>query len=464
MKNKRGWIFSEFESVIRSLEGIAEVLILVTAFCFLFHFAYSDIFTAYSGLGRQMLIYEYAFLIVVLFRACESFAYGEKKATDIMTAQAVSMTIINVVLYVQLCAMVDEVLHVYPMLILLLLDFIVLFICVYVFTVIYHSCNVPHRMLMVYGDPNTLTLKFKMDSRADRYKIEKIISEQQEISEILRTINGFDAVVLSGISQNLRAQILKYCYERRIRVYIVPDISDVIVRGADDVKLFDTPLLQVNGHGLTLAQRIVKRIVDLVLCLIAMIPGSIIMLIVALAIKLEDHGPIFYRQKRVTRNGKEFEILKFRSMIVDAEKEGKSIPAIGNDPRITKVGHIIRPIRIDELPQLLNIIKGDMSIVGPRPERVEHVRKYIEEIPEFAFRFKVKGGLTGYAQIYGKYNTSAYDKLKMDMHYIENYSLIEDFRLILMTIPTMFRKESTEGFDTVEDLDKEKEQLLRKLG
>jgi lipopolysaccharide/colanic/teichoic acid biosynthesis glycosyltransferase len=169
---------------------------------------------------------------------------------------------------------------------------------------------------------------------------------------------------------------------------------------------------------------------------------------VSLAIKIEDGGPIFYKQKRVTRNGKRFDILKFRSMIVDAEKNGVT-PATDHDPRITKVGKFIRAYRIDELPQLLNILKGEMSIVGPRPERVEHVEKYTKYVPEFVYREKVKGGLTGYAQVFGKYNTTALDKLKFDLMYIEDYSLFLDFKIILMTIRILFEKESTEGFDKV---------------
>ena len=162
---------------------------------------------------------------------------------------------------------------------------------------------------------------------------------------------------------------------------------------------------------------------------------------------IEDGGPVFYKQRRCTRNNEEFDILKFRSMIVDAEKDGKSIPATDHDPRITKVGRVIRALRVDELPQIFNILSGKMSVVGPRPERIEHIEKYSEEIPEFAFRCKVKGGLTGYAQVYGKYNTSPYDKLKLDLTYIEHNSFLLDCKLILTTVATLFKRESTEGFD-----------------
>ena len=193
-------------------------------------------------------------------------------------------------------------------------------------------------------------------------------------------------------------------------------------------------------------QAAVKRFFDILLSGLALLLLSPVLLITALAIKLNDGGPVFYKQERCTIGGNHFMILKFRSMIVDAEKDGKSHPAGENDDRITKVGHVIRACRIDELPQLINILKGEMSIVGPRPERVEHVEKYTADIPEFRFRMKVKGGLTGYAQVYGKYNTTALDKLKLDLYYIMNYSLLLDVQIIFETVKILFQKESTEGF------------------
>ena len=203
--------------------------------------------------------------------------------------------------------------------------------------------------------------------------------------------------------------------------------------------------MRCTSNGLTIEQRAVKRFFDVLLSSFALLVLSPLFAVVALAIKLTDGGPVFYKQRRCTRDLREFDILKFRSMIVDAEKNGPQ-PAVDNDSRITKVGKIIRAMRIDELPQILNIIKGDMSIVGPRPERIEHVAKYSAEIPEFVCRYKVKGGLTGYAQVFGKYNTSAYNKLKMDLMYIQNYSLALDIKLIIMTVKILFKKESTEGF------------------
>ena len=197
---------------------------------------------------------------------------------------------------------------------------------------------------------------------------------------------------------------------------------------------------------MSLEQAAVKRLSDIAMSVIGLIIALPFMLIIAIAIKAEDGGPVFFRQARCTKDGRVFDILKFRSMIVDAEKSGISVPATEKDPRITRVGSVIRATRLDELPQLINILKGDMSVVGPRPERIEHVREYCDEIPEFQYRMSVKGGLTGYAQVYGKYNTSAYDKLKLDLLYIQNYSLVLDLEIILKTIQVLFTRESTEGF------------------
>ena len=170
------------------------------------------------------------------------------------------------------------------------------------------------------------------------------------------------------------------------------------------------------------------------------------MLITAVAVKFTDGGPVFYKQKRLTKNGREFYVLKFRSMRTDAEKDGVARLSTGEaDPRITPVGHLIRKLRIDELPQLFNILGGSMSIVGPRPERPEIAAQYEKELPEFGLRLQAKAGLTGYAQVYGKYNTTPYNKLQMDLMYIANPSFFEDLRIIFATIKILFLSESTEG-------------------
>ena len=230
-------------------------------------------------------------------------------------------------------------------------------------------------------------------------------------------------------------------------MYITPKLSDIIMRGADEINLFDTPLLLCRNRGLNFEQRFFKRAVDLIVSAVAIIVFSPFMLIAAICIKLYDGGPVLYKQKRSTIGGRIFEIYKFRSMVVDAEKDGKAVLASRNDDRITPIGKIIRRYRIDELPQLFNIFVGDMSLVGPRPERPEIGEEYAKVMPEFRYRLKVKAGLTGYAQVIGKYDTTAYDKLKMDLMYIESYSFFLDIKLILMTVKTMFQKDSSQGVE-----------------
>ena len=198
--------------------------------------------------------------------------------------------------------------------------------------------------------------------------------------------------------------------------------------------------------GLTVDQRFVKRFVDIVVSAIGIVITSPLMLIIALIIKLYDKGPVFYRQIRLTRGGKMFMIYKFRSMKIDAEVEGAQL-ANKNDSRVTPVGKVLRNLHLDELPQLFNVFVGDMSMVGPRPERPEIFLKYEESIPEFDFRLKVKAGLTGYAQVYGKYNTTPIDKLKLDLTYIQQYSCWLDIKLMLLTFRIIFRKESSEGVE-----------------
>ena len=263
-------------------------------------------------------------------------------------------------------------------------------------------------------------------------------------------LKNYGAVVLWDIPVTDRNELLKYCYSRSVRVYMMPKISDVLVKGADQLHLFDTPIYLTREYALKIEQRLAKRMLDLVCASILLVIASPFMLITAIVIKAYDGGPVFYRQVRCTMGCKEFQILKFRSMRVDAEKDGVARLAAKNDSRITPVGKFIRATRIDELPQLLNILRGDMTFIGPRPERPEIIRQYMEEMPEFAFRMKVKAGLAGYAQVYGKYNTTPYDKLKLDLTYIEQYSVWLDLKLMLLTLKILIKPESTEGVDSTQ--------------
>lgn len=460
-------VLDDMKLLIRTAEGITEVLVLGLIFNTVWQMRYfkSEFPLLYTGEKLNLLFVVYIMLTVTVFALCDCFHYGHAKFEDMLVSQWVSVFIVNFIGYFVLCLSAYDALSPWPMFVVFIIDVIITAFCSWLFTAIYHKIYVPQNMLLIYGNENALDLKFKMDDRKDKYAITEIISVQSEQNEIYNAIARHDAVIINDVAGIKRNDILKYCYEKSVRTYIVPKISDIILNSAQEITLFDTPLKLVKGRGLSFFQRFFKRLMDLILCIIAMIPAAPIMLIVAATIKLEDGGPVFYRQKRVTKDGKIFDILKFRSMIVDAEKGGYdlSMRANGRDPRITKVGNVIRATRVDELPQILNIIKGDMTIVGPRPERVENVEAYSEEMPEWHFREKVKAGLTGYAQIYGKYNTSAYDKLRLDLMYIENYSLLLDIRLIFQTVRILFSKESTEGFEKQEERTAHREELIHEM-
>lgn len=313
-------------------------------------------------------------------------------------------------------------------------------------TLLYRRLFPPLELLEVYGEYAN-GLAFKMEGRRDKYHISKMVNYQDGIEKIYPEIKNYDAVLINDIPSDVRNEIVKKCYEDDKRVYFTPKISDIIMKSSEELNLFDTPLCVCKNIGLSNIQLCVKRLFDIVLSGIALVLLSPLFIIVSFCIHQEDGGPVFFRQERVTLKGRRFMILKFRSMIVGAEKDGRPHPAGENDDRITRVGKFIRTTRIDELPQLINIFKGDMSIVGPRPERWEHDEIYSKEVPEWPLRLKVKGGLTGYAQVYGKYNTTALDKLKLDLYYITNFSLVLDIQIIFETIKILVRKESTEGFD-----------------
>lgn len=262
----------------------------------------------------------------------------------------------------------------------------------------------------------------------------------------LSALQKMETVFLSGIHSHERNIIIKYCMANDIDVFVIPRIGDVLMSSADHMHMFHLPMLHLRRYNVQPEYLFLKRVLDIVLSTIALILFSPVMLIIALAIKKTDGGPVFYKQTRLTKDGKSFEIFKFRSMCVDAEKDGVACLSTGDkDTRVTPVGRVIRACRLDELPQLLNILAGDMTLVGPRAERPEIAAQYEKELPEFSLRLQGKAGLTGYAQVYGKYNTTPYDKLQMDLMYLAHPSIIEDFKILFATIKILFMPESTEG-------------------
>ena len=260
----------------------------------------------------------------------------------------------------------------------------------------------------------------------------------------LKAMNA-EAVMICGVSSSVRNDIVKFCIAEKMEAYVRPNIGDYLINGAKTMQMCSLPVMLCQRCSPSVWYLVVKRGMDIALSLAALVILSPLMLVTAAAIKLYDGGPVFYKQIRLTKDRKEFYVYKFRSMRVDAEKDGVARLASQGDDRITPVGKVIRSLRIDELPQLLCILMGTMTIVGPRPERPEIAEQYEKEMPEFALRLQAKAGLTGYAQVYGKYNTSPYNKLQMDLQYIGSMGLVTDLKIIFATIKVLFVPESTEG-------------------
>lgn len=423
--------------------------LVIVAQCAVFGYIWYEyyrgqIFEPFWRKGNWALIALYGLILILFSRLYGGLKVGYLKKMDIVYSLVLATICTNVVAYLQITLINRWFLSAVPLLGATLADVAIIVIWTLVSGYIYSKLYKARKMLVIYGDRKPDELIRKMNSRKDKYEISGKVHVSVGEKEIYKMMREYEAVIIWDLPSQVRNRYLKHCFAHSIRCYVTPKISDVILTGTDRIHLFDTPLLVSRNMGLTVEQTMIKRVVDILVALFGIVVSSPIMLISAIAVKLYDRGPVFYRQERLTLNGKAFRIFKFRSMCIDSEKHGARL-ASKNDSRITPVGKVLRNLHFDELPQLFNVLKGDMSIVGPRPERKEILKEYQREIPEFYYRLKVKAGLTGYAQVYGKYNTTPYDKLKLDLFYIENYSLLLDFKLMLMTFKILFQKETSEG-------------------
>lgn len=399
--------------------------------------------------GHFLMIAIYAVLLFFFSVSLDGLKIGYLKVRDVFFGQLVGILGTNVINYFQISLMENRLVYWPPMLKMALVQIVISFVWVNLCNFLYSKMFPPRKLVLVYGEHPIEDIVRKFESRKDKFNLVKYINISEGIEAVKEEISKpeYDATVIWDIPSSIRNNLLKYCYSKDIRMYMMPKISDVIVKGSDELHMFDTPILLNREYALKVEQQFVKRMIDIICALILIILSSPFMIITAILVKCQDGGPVLYKQIRCTIGGKEFKIMKFRSMSVDAEKDGVARLATQNDSRITPVGHFIRATRLDELPQLFNILKGDMSFIGPRPERPEIIKQYLEAMPEFAFRMKVKAGLAGYAQVYGKYNTTPLDKLKLDLTYIENYSVWLDIQLMILTIKIIFTPDATEGVD-----------------
>lgn len=401
--------------------------------------------------GHLLVFFIYFLLLLLFSQMYGALRIGYYKPFDLFLSKLFALLCVNLLTYFEISLFHNNLAKAGPILEMTAVQLLLAAFWSFFSNRAYRLTFPPRELLLVHGDRPIEGILQKFSTRPDKYRIMHCMHISEGLEKIqAEAQQNYTGVVLWDIPMDIRNKLLKFCYGHTIRIYMMPKIPDVLVKGSEQLHLFDTPILMNREYALTFGQRVIKRCMDFVLALLLLIVASPIMLVTAAVIKLYDGGPVLYRQVRCTRDAREFRIMKFRSMRVDAEKDGVARLAARNDGRITPIGRFIRTVRIDELPQLINIIKGEMSFIGPRPERPEIIAQYLEEMPEFAFRMKVKAGLAGYAQIYGKYNTTPYDKLKLDLTYIENYSVWLDLKLMLLTLKILFRPESTEGVDAAQ--------------
>ena len=416
---------------------MANIVLLMIPFLICWTLYYEPRTTTVGSKQVSVLVMIIFFFICYYFgQRLDCFRVSILQIRDVIFGEVLATMITDIIMYILIWMLSIHLPNLIPGLITWGGQCVIGVIWAYVMHQSYFFTHPPLRTIVIYDE------RMGMENLIHTYGLEKrfnikTVYPVESIMDKLEVMEEFDAAFLCGIHSRERNIILKHCINHKIKLFMIPRIADVMMRGSEQIHMLHLPILKTQRYKPSIEYQIIKRTMDIVVSGIATIVLSPLFLITAIAVK-SDGGPAFYKQKRLTKDGKVFEILKFRSMRVDAEKYSGAV-------LITKVGRIIRACRLDELPQLLNILKGDMSLVGPRPERPELQKEIEKEVPEFGLRLQAKAGLTGYAQVYGKYNTTFYDKLLMDLMYISKPSILEDLTIMLATVKILTSKESTEG-------------------
>ena len=428
------------------LNGL-DVLLVTGAFWLCWqHFYQNRIDHPFYYLGNLIMVFLFGLFYYSISHLYNGYTLPISRIYELVYSQTLAACLSDGLLYLMILLINRQYITFLPFLPTLVLQFFL----IVGWTVAAHQWYFhqfpPKKTVVILGQGQNVDALVKQYGMDVHFDVQSVVPVEECLKDIPGTIGQAEVVFCCGLHSHNRNLVTKYCVAHKIGTYVIPRIGDVIMDSARKVHLFHPPMMAVQRYNPSPEYLILKRAYDIALSLVALVLFAPIMAVVAAAIKATDGGDIFYRQARLTKDGKVFQVLKFRSMRMDAEKDGVARLSTGeNDPRVTKVGRFIRAVRFDELPQLLNILKGDMAIVGPRPERPEISAQYAKAMPEWNLRLQAKCGLTGYAQVYGQYNTTPYDKLLLDLMYIAKPSLFEDFKIIFATVKILFMKESTAG-------------------
>ena len=431
---------------LRGIKALNVVLMSASfALCWQLYYA-QRIVLPFSQRGNWAVIGLFTALYFVFARLYGGFMVSLARISELVYSQSLAVVFTDAIMYFVIFLLARNFLSILPLLALLVGQALLAALWSVAAHKSYFARFAPLRTLVIWDLHKGVDELLRSDWLNRRFQVASVVHIEKCEGQLAEVMDGIDAAFLCGVHSHERNQIVKFCVQHNIRVYVIPSIGDELMQASKPVHILHLPMVTLERYNPAPEYVAIKRLFDIVASGAALILLSPLMLVVALLIR-RDGGTVFYKQKRLTKDRKEFYVIKFRSMRMDAEKDGVARLSAGDsDDRITPIGRFIRACRIDELPQLINILKGEMSIVGPRPERPEIAAKYEAELPEFALRLQAKAGLTGYAQVYGKYNTTPYDKLLMDLHYIAHPSLAEDLRIIFATVMVLFEKESTEGF------------------
>jgi len=434
-----------YDKVLRAIMLLGNFAMLCAVFDRFWRSDYAPLFDRpFYWRGELMLVAVYGAALAFFFYMLDGQRPGETRLMELDVSQSIGAVLAALVAYILLVLMAHGFTSPRPLLAMVGIQIVLLILWNGVTNWVYRKLVPPYRMLMVYDRETDPDVALRLCKASDRYDVCGKVHIDAGRDAIKALLGEYDAVFIALWDDVWRGWLIRQCLKRNIRMLLRPTVTDIVVSGMRERHPIDTVLLMSSDHRLSLEDLFFKRTLDLIVSLIAIVLSSPIMLAAAIAIRLDDGGPVLFRQERLTRDGETFTLLKFRSMVLDAEKDGQCW-ATKNDKRLTRVGRVLRMLRIDELPQLFNVLAGDMSLVGPRPETPELTRHFSEKLPEFTHRLKVKAGITGYAQVYGNYWTVPADKLLMDVMYIENYSWMLDICLILLTLRAILIFEKTSG-------------------
>lgn len=390
----------------------------------------------------------YLLVFYTLSYSYGAYRIGILRLRELIYSFSLALAIANFTGYSQLSLMLHRFIAVGPMILLTCAQVLAGTLLYVAANAVYFAINPARDALAILANPEDderVLRKFLSESK--RYRIVQYCHESDGDAAVQSAMDGQPLVLMLGHGRpEFRSMVIRHCYETDKRLLMVPNVDEIFVHSAVRCQIDDIPAFLFRGHQMSSEQKLIKRAIDVAGSAAALIALSPLMLIAALSVRLHDGGPALYRQTRVTEGGRPFQLYKFRTMVQNAESNGAEM-ASNHDGRITPVGRWLRMLRIDELPQLFNILKGDMSLVGPRPERPELIEQYCRQYPDFRYRLKVKSGLTGYAQVFGRYNTLFEDKLKLDLLYIQHFSLIFDFYLMISTVKVLFMPSSSAGVE-----------------